>query len=239
MRRHRSRLHQRRHRRTGDEVRLEMRRLLSIGHGTASRLPRLQAAVEHRDGVVAHPLQHPPQTAAVVGAVSVVHDGLHVVPQADAGQPRRELFAARQRVAPARRRFPFSVCDQHGAVAARSAVWCAQIAIEVGVDSAGNVRGVVLSGARLGLHQRERAVENHHCRARFLHRLRLLEGDQGAVHKSPSLFFAVFRCLQCSSAGAFGSDRWRSTVAAMPLATISAMPAQPAASMRSPNTSTL
>ena len=45
--------------------------------------------------------------------------------------------------------------------------------------------------------------------------------------------------LQCSSAGALGSERWRSTVAAMPLQTISAIPAQPEASIRSPNSSTL
>ena len=46
---------------------------------TARRLPGLQAAVEHGHGVVAGPLQHPPQAAAVVGAVAVVHHGLHGV----------------------------------------------------------------------------------------------------------------------------------------------------------------
>ena len=45
--------------------------------------------------------------------------------------------------------------------------------------------------------------------------------------------------VQCSSAGAFGSERWRRIVAAMPLATIVAMPIQLAASILSPNSSTL
>ena len=44
---------------------------------------------------------------------------------------------------------------------------------------------------------------------------------------------------QCSSAGALGSERWRRTVAAMPLATMSAMPIQLVASILSPNSSTL
>ena len=43
---------------------------------------------------------------------------------------------------------------------------------------------------------------------------------------------------QCSSAGACGAARPRRAVATSPLATISAMPAQPAGAMRSPNSST-
>ena len=148
-------------------------------------------------------------------AVAVLDGGLHRVGETHRRQPGRELLAAGQRMAPARS--GHAVVLRHHHVAAR---------------------------AGLGLHEVEAAVEHPEGRVALAQLPELFDGDEGGVHGESSFekwFGDGCRgcCVQCSSAGAFGTARWRSTVAAMPLAMISAMPAQPAASMRSSNSTTL
>ena len=75
-----------------NEIRLERRRFVMVGDVAANHtrgrfggdLPGLQAPVEHRDRVVADPLQHPPQATAKVGAVAVIDHCLHVIGKAHA-----------------------------------------------------------------------------------------------------------------------------------------------------------
>ena len=52
--------------------------------GGACRLPGLKAAVEHGHLVVPQPFEHPPEAAAVVGALAVIHHGLHAIGKANA-----------------------------------------------------------------------------------------------------------------------------------------------------------
>ena len=147
---------------------------------TVCGLPGLQSAVEHGHLVMAHPLQHPPQAAAVVGAVAVVDHGLHVIGQADAGEPDGKFFAIRQRVASARCRGIGTGGGNH-AVGARHAVPGAQRAVQVGVNGAGNVRLQVLLLAGLGQHQVKAAVKHAARLAAGQQGLQLLGGNQGGV----------------------------------------------------------
>jgi hypothetical protein len=143
------------------EVRLKVRRFSPVSHFTAAGLPGLQAAIEHGDCLVARPLQHPPQAAAVVAAVAVVDHCLHVVGKTDAGQPHREFFAAGQRVSPARGSIGVRVMR---AVGVHHAL-VAQGSVQVGIHRAGNVGLAVLLLARRRVQQVEAAVEDHQRRA--------------------------------------------------------------------------
>ncbi|MCY1372368.1 hypothetical protein D9M69_595700 [compost metagenome] len=136
------------------------------------------------------------------------------------------------------------LCHHHVAVRAGQAMFGAEVGVEVGVLRARDVRGGIQLRAGVGLHEVEAAVEHHEGRVALAQLPQLFDGDEGGVHGESSFEKMIGDgcrgcCVQCSSAGAFGTARWRSTVAAMPLAMISPMPAQPAASMRSSNSTTL
>ena len=73
------------------------------------------------------------------------------------------------------------------------------------------------------LHQLEAAVKNAQGLAVFHQGLQLPGSNYGGVVHC----MLLVRLAQCSSAGALGAARARSTVAAMPLVIIKAMPAQP------------
>src|SRR5574337_559007 len=102
----------------------------------------------------------------------------------------------------------------------------AERGVQIGIHRTGDMRLAVLLQAGGRLHQVEAAVEYPQRLVAALQFLKLTGGYQRGVH-------------QCSSAGACGTARSRSTVAAMPLARISVMPAQPSGTMWSPNSATL
>ena len=145
------------------EVVLERRRLLAAADFSARCLPGLQAAIEHGNVFMAGPLEHPPQAAAVVAAVAVIHHGLHVVAHANAGQPGGKLFAIGQRMAPARG-WRVGAAGRDDAVRASDAVTRAERGFQVGVNGAVNVRGQVLLVAGMRLRQVKTAVKHAHQR---------------------------------------------------------------------------
>ena len=154
--------------------------LLAAGDGSALGLPGLQAAVEHRHGIVARPLEHPPQAPAVVGTVAVIHHGLHAIGKAHTRQPHRKALAAGQGVASARRRL-VSLLRHQGAVGSWCAVLGAQVLVQVGIYGTGNVRLRKRLRPGCGLHQLKAAIKHHQRLAAGLQGLQFCGGDKGGV----------------------------------------------------------
>lgn len=82
-------------------------------------------------------------------------------------------------MAPARGRHAVFLRHHHLAVRAGLAMLGAEVGVEVGMQRAGDVRGRVLLGARLGLHEVEAAVEHHERRASGLQGAQLIGGNEG------------------------------------------------------------
>ena len=135
-------------------MRRRCRRGWARGHGPACRLPSLQAAIQHRDGIVAQPFQHPPQAPDIVPFVAVVHHDLLAVVDAHLAEPTRHDFALRQ-----------------GVTTAIDSLLClvgAQVTVQVGMLGTGNVPRFKQSVGRLGLHQVKAAIQNGTGRALLL-----------------------------------------------------------------------
>ncbi len=162
------------------EVRLEVRGLLAVCEFAAGLLPRLQSAVEHRHGLVACPLQHPPQAPAEVGAVAVVHHRLHRIGKAHRGEPGRETLGVGQGVAAAgHRHVPLRRHDR--ATRAGRTVPGAERFVEVRVHRSGDVRFEVLLVPARRMRQIEAAVEDHQGGAARAQRLEFVGGNEGGV----------------------------------------------------------
>ena len=95
--------------------------------------------------------------------------------------------------------------------------------------SARDVRRKVLLFPGVRLHQVKAAVKHAQGLLAGHEGLQLFRGNQGRV------VHFLLQSAQCSSAGAWGAARARSTVAAMALRMISAMPVQPIRGILSPN----
>ena len=143
--------------------------LLAGRHGAARGLPGLQAAVEYGHRLMAGPLEHPPEPAAVVGAVAVIHHGLHVVGQTNAGQPEGKALAAGQRMPPAGSCF-------------MQAGFGAERMVQVRIHSARNVCLRIVRSAGVGLHQVETAVKHQAVGGCCKKGLELFGRDQVGVH---------------------------------------------------------
>ena len=135
--------------------------LAALCHGATLRLPGLQPAIEHGNRVVAHPLEHPPQPAAVRRAVAVIGDGLHAVGKAHAGQPDGKALSAGQRVASARGGDVCRLRCDDGAIRSGYAMAGAQRRVEVCVHRARDMGFKVLLFTQGGVDQVKAAVKNH------------------------------------------------------------------------------
>src|SRR6218665_2887036 len=128
---------------------------------------------------MAGPLEHPPQTSAIVRPLAVIHHGLHVVGKPERGGPLRKALAAGQRMAPAR-------CGPvglgRGAAGAGRAWLGAQIMVQVGIHGARDMRLRILLRARRGLCQIEAAIEHHQRRAAGGQGLQFTGADQRSAN---------------------------------------------------------
>ena len=138
-------------------------------HGAARGLPGLQAAVEYGHRLMAGPVEHPPEPAAVVGAVAVIHHGLHVVGQTNAGQPEGKALAAGQRMPPAGSCF-------------MQAGFGAERVVQVRIDCARNVCLRIVRSAGIRLHQVEAAVKHQAVGGCSQQGRKLFGSDQVGVH---------------------------------------------------------
>src|SRR5690606_30720268 len=129
--------------------------------------PRAEAAIEHGDGLVTEPAQHPPESCRIHPDIIVVSDDLCVRADAPGAELRCERIGRRQWV-PARRRR-----DRRR-----------QIAIEVRVDRARNVRRreCRLAGARV--REVEAAIDDPPARILEVGRERC-HGNERLVHDRP------------------------------------------------------
>jgi hypothetical protein len=115
----------------------------------ARGFPRLQAAVEQRDGIVTEPAQQPPQTRGVHAALRIVCNNLLPLVQAEARELRDERGAFGQRMAPVRARLD-----------------AGQIAVQMEIVGAGNMSLRVGLFARLGCGEIEAAIEDEDAAGR-------------------------------------------------------------------------
>ena len=145
------------------------RSFLAGRYGAACRLPGLQATIEHGHRLMAGPLEHPPEPAAVVGAVAVIHHGLHVVGKTHAGQPEGKALPAGQRMPPAGSCF-------------MQAGFGAERVVQVRIDSARNVCLRIVRSAGIGLHQVEAAVKHQAVGGCGQQGCKLFGSDQVGVH---------------------------------------------------------
>ncbi len=102
------------------------------------------AAIEHRDGVVAQPAEHPPQPRRDASAKVVVGHHLHACIDAPGRERLRECLYVGQRVAAGD-----AGDDEAG-----------EVVVEMGIDRAGEVRLPVGATASLRVGQREAAIDD-------------------------------------------------------------------------------
>ena len=106
----------------------------------------MQAAIEYSHGLVTAPLEHPPQAAAVVHAIAVVHHHLGIVVEAHALQPCGKHVTLGQGVTP-------TVDTQGGIV-------CGEVLVQVSVLRACDVLLGILGVARIWVHQIKGAIKH-------------------------------------------------------------------------------